>query len=49
MTLEIFPKRQDLIDMIPDPSDMTPTQLLGGTYGVNEYLQHSSTDKSNSL
>ena len=30
MTLEMFPQRQDLIDMIPDPSDMSPTKLLGG-------------------
>ncbi len=26
----MFPQRQDLIDMIPDPSDMSPTKLLGG-------------------
>ena len=30
VTLEMFPRRQDLIDMIPDPSDMSPTKLLGG-------------------
>jgi hypothetical protein len=30
VTLEMFPQRQDLIDMIPDPSDMSPTKLLGG-------------------
>ena len=28
VTLEMFPQRQDLIDMIPDPSDMSPTKLL---------------------
>jgi hypothetical protein len=28
VTLEMFPRRQDLIDMIPDPSDMSPTKLL---------------------
>jgi hypothetical protein len=30
VTLEMFPRRQDLIDMIPDPSDMSPTKLLSG-------------------
>jgi hypothetical protein len=30
VTLEMFPRRQDLIDMIPDPSDMSPTKLLAG-------------------
>ncbi len=30
VTLEMFPRRQHLIDMIPDPSDMSPTKLLGG-------------------
>jgi len=30
MTLEMFPRRQNLIDMIPDPSDMSPPKLLGG-------------------
>jgi hypothetical protein len=30
VTLKMFPRRQDLIDMIPDPSDMSPTKLLGG-------------------
>jgi len=29
VTLEMFPKCQDLIDMIPDPSIMSPTKLLG--------------------
>ena len=47
VTLEMFPQRQDLIDMIPDPSDMSPTKLL--KYGVNGYLQHSSTNEANSL
>ena len=28
VTLKMFPRRQDLIDMIPDPSDMSPTKLL---------------------
>ncbi len=30
VTLEMFPQCQDLIDMIPDPSDISPTKLLGG-------------------
>ena len=30
VTSEMFPNCQDLIDMIPDPSDMSPTKLLGG-------------------
>jgi hypothetical protein len=30
VTLEMFPRRQDLIDMILDPSDMSPTKLPGG-------------------
>jgi hypothetical protein len=30
VTSEMFPNRQDLIDMIPDPSGMSPTKLLGG-------------------
>ena len=30
VTSEMFPNRHDLIDMIPNPSDMAPTKLLGG-------------------
>jgi hypothetical protein len=30
VTLEMFPRRQDLLDMIPDPSDMSPTKFLSG-------------------
>ena len=30
VTLEMFPRRQDLIDMILDPSDMSPTKLPVG-------------------
>ena len=26
----MFPSRQDLLDMIPEPEDMSPTKLLGG-------------------
>jgi hypothetical protein len=25
-----FPNRQNLVNMIPDPTDMSPTKLLGG-------------------
>ena len=32
VTLEMFPKCQDPNDMIPDPSDMSPTKLLGGIF-----------------
>jgi hypothetical protein len=28
--LEMFPNHQDLLNMIPDPDDMSPTKLLGG-------------------
>jgi hypothetical protein len=31
----MFPKCQDLIDMIPDPSDMSPTKLLGGVVSMD--------------
>jgi hypothetical protein len=30
VTIDMFPKRQDLANMIPDPSHMCPTKLLGG-------------------
>ena len=30
VTLEMFPNCQDLLNMIPDPDDMSPTKLLGG-------------------
>jgi hypothetical protein len=30
VTLQMFPSRQDLLDMIPEPKDMSPTKLLGG-------------------
>ncbi len=30
-TFEMFPNRPDLLDMIPDPDDISPTKLLGGT------------------
>jgi hypothetical protein len=28
--LQMFPSRQDLLDMIPEPKDMSPMKLLGG-------------------
>jgi len=28
--LDMFPNCQDLLNMIPDPDDMSPTKLLGG-------------------
>jgi hypothetical protein len=31
----MFPNCQDLIDMIPDPSNMSPTKLLGGTVSTD--------------
>ena len=35
VTKEMFPNRQDLINMILDPTDMSPTKLLGGIVSTN--------------
>ena len=35
VTLQMFPSQQDLLDMIPEPEDMSPTKLLGGMVSMD--------------
>jgi hypothetical protein len=33
--LQMFPSRQDMLDMIPEPEDMSPMKLLGGMVSID--------------
>jgi hypothetical protein len=35
VTLEMFPNCQDLVNKIPDPTNMSPTKLLGGMVSMD--------------